>query len=342
MLGHFAMVFCALQCAFIAGIRVKGLINAAVDVTNMEEEKREKNSMVVAKHIQDGLQVQRDFKPGWFATFLFYGKHHGNYITILYVFVKVLFIINVIGQFFILNSFLGPQYTFWGVDILRDLLYGRPWEESGVQSLHISGFENQVFHVFLPIAGHFPRVTMCDFKVRVLGNLQNHSIQCVLMINMFNEKIYLFLWWWFLVVAMLTIVNMIYWFVVSVARNMQRDYVDHYLRVYSGMKHDDKDEGPVVTKRALSDFVDRELRPDGVLLLRLIAANAGDIVATSLVGALWRLFLEKKKSKVPPPPSVTGEKVPQAESDKNVVDPGFVESLPEEKVPLTGYQPLSG
>lgn len=58
----------------------------------------------------------------------------------------MLYVGNVLLQFFILNVFLGPQYTFWGVGILSDIWNGREWSESG----------------------HFPRVTMCDFNVNLL------------------------------------------------------------------------------------------------------------------------------------------------------------------------------
>ncbi len=61
----------------------------------------------------------------------FLAKGNGIYVTTLYLIVKILFIVNLVVQFVILNWFLGPKYVWWGYEILRDLLYGIEWETSG-------------------------------------------------------------------------------------------------------------------------------------------------------------------------------------------------------------------
>jgi hypothetical protein len=58
-------------------------------------------------------------------------KGRGVYVTVLHLFVKLLCVFNVILQFFLLNAFLGPEYRFWGFGVLRDLVKGRQWEQSG-------------------------------------------------------------------------------------------------------------------------------------------------------------------------------------------------------------------
>lgn len=74
------------------------------------------------------------------------GKRWGSYVTCLYVFIKQLYTLNVIGQIFLLNSFLGTGNLLYGFQIIKDLIRNKEWEKSG----------------------NFPRVTMCDFEVAFL------------------------------------------------------------------------------------------------------------------------------------------------------------------------------
>ena len=62
-----------------------------------------------------------------------------------------------------------------------------------------------------PLSERFPRVTLCDFQIRQLVNVQDYTVQCVLPINLFNEKIFLLIWFWLVFVAVATFVNLLRW-----------------------------------------------------------------------------------------------------------------------------------
>ena len=48
-----------------------------------------------------------------------------------------------------------------------------------------------------PMAQVFPRVTKCSFfKYGPSGTVQTHDAICVLPVNIVNEKLYIFLWFW--------------------------------------------------------------------------------------------------------------------------------------------------
>ena len=57
----------------------------------------------------------------------------------------------------------------------------------------------------------FPKVTKCTFhKYGPSGTITKHDGLCILALNIINEKIYVFLWFWFISVAMISALALIY------------------------------------------------------------------------------------------------------------------------------------
>lgn len=227
---------------------------------------------IVAEHVRDQAGFYQASKKNGTDLHKKVTKGMGVYVTVVYLFMKLLYIINCGSQFFILNSFLGPQYSMWGIGILRDLINGRQWETSG----------------------HFPRVTLCDFEVRRLGNLHRWTVQCVLMINMVNEKIYLVLWWWFLFVLIVTVLNFLYWLTISLVPSYGTNFVTKYLR-FKGLLN--RHMSPL-EERKVDRFTRHVLRRDGVTVLRLLSDNAGDVVTCKVIAYLWKVTNEAEKPEV--------------------------------------------
>ena len=82
------------------------------------------------------------------------GKRYGNYLLALFVFVKLLYTLNSIMQLFILNHFLGNDYWLLGVEVFGKIWYGDDWTQ----------------------LKRFPRVTMCDFRIREVGIVHRYTV----------------------------------------------------------------------------------------------------------------------------------------------------------------------
>ena len=196
------------------------------------------------------------------------GRRQGNYLISLYLVTKVLFIINVISQLFVLNSFLGTDYNFYGINVLRELFAGEDWTQSE----------------------RFPRVTMCDLKVRRLGNVQRYTVQCVLPINLFNEKIYLFLWFWMVFIATMSCLSLLTWTLRSLFYTDRRRYVKKHIVL---MEEEDDEDGVHIKDdngKHFKSFMEEYLRQDGVFVLRLIGHNTNAITVTEFVWELWQKY----------------------------------------------------
>ena len=71
------------------------------------------------------------------------GKRHGNYLTVSYLVVKLAYLANAVCQLFLLEFWLGFDYSGYGVRTVLRALRGYEWH----------------------FGDSFPRVTLCAFQV---------------------------------------------------------------------------------------------------------------------------------------------------------------------------------
>ena len=62
-----------------------------------------------------------------------------------------------------------------------------------------------------PMIYVFPRMTKCTFhKFGTSGNIEKHDALCILPLNIVNEKIYIFIWFWLLLLGVLSFLVLVY------------------------------------------------------------------------------------------------------------------------------------
>jgi hypothetical protein len=107
------------------------------------------------------------------------------------------------GQMFLMNRFFDGEFLMFGIDVLKFME---------------SDQEDRVD----PMIYIFPRMTKCTFyKYGVSGEVERHDAVCILPLNVVNEKIYIFLWFWFLILGVLTLGCVLYRIVIIMSPRMR-------------------------------------------------------------------------------------------------------------------------
>lgn len=115
-------------------------------------------------------------------------RNYGNHDTYMYYFTfcEALNFLNVCFQMYLVDAFLGGTFSTYGLDVLR---YSEMDQDD----------RND------PMIRVFPRMTKCTFhRYGSSGDVQRHDALCILPLNIINEKIYIFLWFWFVFLAVLS------------------------------------------------------------------------------------------------------------------------------------------
>merc|ERR1711990_64173 len=77
-----------------------------------------------------------------------------------------------------------------------------------------------------PLNRVFPKVAKCTFqKFGPSGSLQKHDVLCVLPLNIINEKIYVFLYLWFVFLAAVSGIWLVYRLLTIVSHQMRVDVI---------------------------------------------------------------------------------------------------------------------
>jgi len=130
-------------------------------------------------------------------------RHKRGPYFIQFVTCEILNFANVIGQIFFTDMFLGYQFQQYGRDIF-------------------SISEGDIMTRNDPMNRVFPKVAKCIFqKYGPSGSLTKHDALCVLSLNIINEKIYIFLYFWFVFLAAVSGIWMIYRVLTIVSHDMR-------------------------------------------------------------------------------------------------------------------------
>lgn len=115
-----------------------------------------------------------------------------NFYAFRFFICEALNFINVVGQIYFMDFFLDGEFSTYGSDVVK-FTEMEPEERAD------------------PMARVFPKVTKCTFhKYGPSGSVQKFDGLCVLPLNIVNEKIYVFLWFWFISLSIVSGISLAY------------------------------------------------------------------------------------------------------------------------------------
>lgn len=257
------------------------IVLKAQDSQNMEDVSRQRTLQVLANHLSRALRFQNQILRRHLIVHKTLGflnlTYSACFISFMYLITKLCYLANVFAQLYLMNKFLETdRYQWYGLSVIRDIMAGIPWQTSG----------------------YFPRISLCDFTVRQVANIQKYSVQCVLVINIFNEKIFILLWFWYALLLVVTSISFVYWSMMMMFPQFGRWYIAQALELHL-MEPTNKPLDIQTIKKQRKNvvrFADEFLKNDGVFTIRMVGLHTGILFTSELVGELYHIHEELLES----------------------------------------------
>lgn len=200
-------------------------------------------------------KVERQARMQRLVQYIVDTMHLHNTYAAGYFFCEALNFLNVVANIFFVDMFLGGAFLSYGTEVLE--FSNRNQEER-----------------YDPMIAVFPRVTKCTFhKFGSSGTIQKHDALCVLALNILNEKIYIFLWFWFIILAIMSGLALLYSMAVVLLPSTRETILKRRFK-FSTPSH----VNALIRKTQIGDF----------LLLHFLGQNMNMMMFTEVLDELCR------------------------------------------------------
>lgn len=172
---------------------------------------------------------------------------------------RFLYLSNLILQIIFLQYFLSyhdVNYLQYGLNVFGTLF---------------SGFS-------LPESRLFPRITLCDFQIRELGERHYYTVECILIINIFIEKMYFLLWVWFWLLLSITIIDTLRFMYRVLIRHSRNTFIIQHLDLIVRSR---------IRKETQFRYFLRYFPIDNLFALSIIASNSNSIIVAEVLDELF-------------------------------------------------------
>lgn len=202
----------------------------------------------------------------------YYRRHRGTHFfyALRFFALEVYNFANVICQMYFIDFFLGGEFQTYGMDVLN--YTGLEYEDRPD-----------------PMAKVFPKVTKCTFhKYGPSGTVEKKDGLCTLPVNIINEKLFIFIWFWLIFVAVCSGLYLIFRLSTLLADQMRVGLI----KVHGG-------------KSCRRSDVEAILEPDGFtwtenigdwFLLHLVCKNLNVLLVNDLIRKLHKADIDSKSN----------------------------------------------
>jgi hypothetical protein len=213
------------------------------------------------------------------SLFNCFNNNRGTMMGNAYFVHKLLYIVLIVVQLYFLNLFLGHNLIVFSFETL---LY------NNILTTQFAWRPQEMF----------PLVTFCNVSHQEkFGNTYHDWVQCAMPNNVFNQRYFVFLCFWLLLVLVLMVGSSLVWF-NKIYLSIRRDkFVIHLIKITQKKLANDIVSDPEMKKK-LKYFASKYLLADGMFVFQMLEDNTSPVCASEVMAALWNSFYNNYEEEV--------------------------------------------